>query len=214
VPARALPLQEEKLADLVRPADAQRPYLEAELERMRWIVRAYLRTRLHKLNTYAVAILDSPELKHRLSTAELAYVQGYAALVRDHVSSTVCERFQAGGDDFRKLRDGEDSKLLPSPRDSFVFCRVEEDVGDFDLGVGAGYAHALSAQWDDTLCRARAQRDAAACRTRAGTLLRAGQRPTACGAGCVVWGCVIAAPPRAAGADPATGSSAPAVCCP
>lgn len=41
------------------PADVRRPYYELELERMRWLVRAYLRTRLHKVSAVTRALSDT-----------------------------------------------------------------------------------------------------------------------------------------------------------
>ena len=76
-------------------SDPRRPYYELELERMRWLLRAYLRTRLLKINTHAFTILLSPGLKSRLTAAEVEYAEGYVTLVEEHVKASVTGRLKA-----------------------------------------------------------------------------------------------------------------------
>lgn len=107
---------------------------------MRWLVRAYLRTRLHKINTHAVDILDSDELKSRLSAAEAEYAQGYFSMLCEHARNTVTDRLKEGEDGCHLLRDADVRALLPRLPDSVVFCRLEADAGLVDLGSGVGCA--------------------------------------------------------------------------
>ncbi|KIJ47904.1 hypothetical protein M422DRAFT_163302 [Sphaerobolus stellatus SS14] len=55
--------------------------VQTEVERMRFIVRSYMRTRIHKIEKYAHYILREPEVQTRLSTIELRHAESYAALI-------------------------------------------------------------------------------------------------------------------------------------
>ncbi len=46
-----------------------------ELARARHLLRAYLRTRLHKLERHVTAVLDDPAMQARLSPLELQYAK-------------------------------------------------------------------------------------------------------------------------------------------
>ena len=52
-----------------------RVVLLSELERVKYLMRVYLRTRLHKIEEHAAAILDDAEVHDRLSPREQQYVQ-------------------------------------------------------------------------------------------------------------------------------------------
>ncbi|KAI1297402.1 GINS complex subunit [Mortierella claussenii] len=67
---------------------------QTELERVKFVLRSYLRTRLSKIEKFSESILADSASKARLSRAEIIYAQ----------------------------------KL-----DEAVFCRIMEDVGDFQL---------------------------------------------------------------------------------
>ena len=55
--------------------DLVRVVLLSELERVKYLMRVYLRTRLHKIEEHAAAILDDAEVHDRLSPREQQYVQ-------------------------------------------------------------------------------------------------------------------------------------------
>lgn len=127
-------------------SDPRRPYYELELERMRWLLRAYLRTRLLKINTHAFTILLSPELKSRLTAAEVEYAEGYVTLVEEHVKASVTGRLKAGDDNCHVLAPSDLALLLPRQHDGVVFCRIDADAGQVDLGLSAGCAAARARQ--------------------------------------------------------------------
>lgn len=91
-----------------------------------------------QLNTHAVDIYSSAELKSRLSPAEVEYVEGYLRLVSGHVQATVTDRLDPGDDNAHLLGEGDLANMLPALRDAIVFCRMEADAGTVDLGVGIG----------------------------------------------------------------------------
>lgn len=51
-----------------------------ELQRARYVLKAYLRVRLQKIEKYASHVLDSNEMHQRLSPKELQYAQVGGAL--------------------------------------------------------------------------------------------------------------------------------------
>jgi hypothetical protein len=61
-----------------------------ELARARHVLRAYLRTRLYKLERYVTAVLDNPQMQARLSPRELQY-----ATVGCPTSCSACQRLFA-----------------------------------------------------------------------------------------------------------------------
>ncbi|KAJ1627166.1 hypothetical protein T492DRAFT_1027141 [Pavlovales sp. CCMP2436] len=116
------------------PGDKRIPFYELELERMHWLVRAYLRTRMTKISTHAIAILGSDEQWPRLSEAELRYAKGYVKLIAQHATETVTARLKEAAT--QELSTDDLGQLLPHLKpETYVFCWVHEDVGEYDLGL-------------------------------------------------------------------------------
>ncbi|KAF8530065.1 GINS complex Sld5 component [Hysterangium stoloniferum] len=55
--------------------------VQTEVERIRFIVRSYIRSRIHKIEKYAHYILEDQDMQRRLSAMELNHAQSYAALI-------------------------------------------------------------------------------------------------------------------------------------
>ena len=60
---------------------------EMELERIRYVLRCYLKRRLAKLERLALYVLRA-RLEHRLSQAEASYVRAYTDLLGAHLHRT------------------------------------------------------------------------------------------------------------------------------
>ncbi|GJE93610.1 GINS complex Sld5 component [Phanerochaete sordida] len=76
--------------------------VQTEAERARFALRAYIRTRLHKIEKYARYIVETPEMRERLTQAELEHAQRYAALTESHFTRAVLDALpeeQRGLDD-------------------------------------------------------------------------------------------------------------------
>ena len=65
--------------------------VQTEVERVKFLVRSYIRCRLDKVERYARHILTSPLLQRNLTTAELGYARGYAELEERHLHLTVLQ---------------------------------------------------------------------------------------------------------------------------
>ncbi|OCH91540.1 hypothetical protein OBBRIDRAFT_792133 [Obba rivulosa] len=65
--------------------------VQTEIERVKFVIRSYTRTRLYKIEKYARYIVSTPELHEKLSKAELDHAQRYARLVEYHFNQTVLQ---------------------------------------------------------------------------------------------------------------------------
>ncbi|KAF9505965.1 hypothetical protein BS47DRAFT_1305914 [Hydnum rufescens UP504] len=79
--------------------------IQTEAERVKFLVRSYLRTRLHKIEKYAAYIIQTPEMRGRLSVTELAHAQKYHALLTAHFHSSALSGLP---ESMRSLDDDED----------------------------------------------------------------------------------------------------------
>ncbi|KDQ57955.1 hypothetical protein JAAARDRAFT_129327 [Jaapia argillacea MUCL 33604] len=64
---------------------------QTEIERVKFVVRSYVRTRLFKIEKYARYIVATPEIQDRLSQAELTHAQKFAHLVESHFNKSVLQ---------------------------------------------------------------------------------------------------------------------------
>ncbi|KAI0051299.1 GINS complex, Sld5 component [Auriscalpium vulgare] len=64
---------------------------QTEIERVKFVVRSYIRTRLYKIEKYARYVARTPQIQERLSQAELQHAQTFAKLTEDHFSVSVLQ---------------------------------------------------------------------------------------------------------------------------
>ncbi|ETW76655.1 hypothetical protein HETIRDRAFT_327861 [Heterobasidion irregulare TC 32-1] len=64
---------------------------QTEIERVKFIVRSYLRTRLYKIERYARYIAITPEIQTRLSQTELNHIKSFSDLTERHFHSSVLQ---------------------------------------------------------------------------------------------------------------------------
>ena len=98
-----------------------------ELERIKYVLRCYLKLRLKKLQRYALFVIER-DLMDRLSPQESTFISGYCDLIGDHLSKMfLCQLPE-------KLQSLTDAQMIEQPPlDRHVFVYVEENVGDFQL---------------------------------------------------------------------------------
>mmetsp|Transcript_29338 Transcript_29338/g.56307 ORF Transcript_29338/g.56307 Transcript_29338/m.56307 type:complete len:247 (+) Transcript_29338:59-799(+) len=124
------------------------------LNRAKYLMRAYLRTRLWKIEQHVMHIL-MPEngLYERLSPAERTYAEKYTGIMDDHLQSTALSRMPPRFSSLVQQMSPEDElaadaqervfDMIPEPNlDTFVFCRPLEDIGNFEVD---GDAYELTA---------------------------------------------------------------------
>jgi len=103
---------------------------QMEIGRLKYMLSAYLRTRLWKIEKYHIHILNSDVLKGRLSPAEIRYAQEYRRGLQGHMLTSCLDALP---DSFRKVdvvKAGQN--MVPAPDQSaYVFCHVEDgQIGD------------------------------------------------------------------------------------
>ncbi|WFD34010.1 GINS complex subunit [Malassezia cuniculi] len=115
--------------------------VQLDMERGKWIVRSYLRVRLHKIERYAMHIAGSTAAQERLSAPELGYVRRYSQMSADHFNSTVLQHLP---EEMRGLSDpapgapGGAGSMVRTPRmDAPVFVYCRQDCGQLLLPDGA-----------------------------------------------------------------------------
>ncbi|KAH7886612.1 hypothetical protein F5I97DRAFT_1018176 [Phlebopus sp. FC_14] len=64
---------------------------QTEVERVKFIVRSYLRTRLFKIEKYARYIMTDPEVQQRLSESEVDHARSFARLTDQHFYQSVLQ---------------------------------------------------------------------------------------------------------------------------
>lgn len=98
--------------------------IQTELERVKYLIRSYLRTRLYKIDKHALFILGKAEYRQRLSADELTYCRRHQAILTAHYRasflSSLPENLQRLDDTAGGLPMIEEPNL-----DSAVFCRVK-----------------------------------------------------------------------------------------
>ncbi|KAH7923223.1 GINS complex, Sld5 component, partial [Leucogyrophana mollusca] len=65
--------------------------VQTEVERVKFIVRSYLRTRLFKIEKFARFIMTSPEVQQRLSESETDHARRFARLTDQHFYHSVLQ---------------------------------------------------------------------------------------------------------------------------
>ncbi|KAJ1652628.1 GINS complex subunit [Dispira simplex] len=105
---------------------------QTEVERIKYLLRSYLRTRLQKIERYAVFYSDSEEHLSRMSAGEQQYVYQYRRLFESHMTRTCLDKLP---ESLRSLDEATGATVMGNtPRnDTAVVCRVQQDVGEISV---------------------------------------------------------------------------------
>lgn len=127
-------LQQEKINEF-GPADAlTRMIYETEVERVSFLLRSYLRTRIQKIQTQALFLAKDSDAQKRLSEPEANFAMQYAALYQQHIDR---EAWDVG--DTSRLPEAlkqivSIAQLTAPPNlDSHVFCVATRDCAPFPI---------------------------------------------------------------------------------
>tara|TARA_B110000003_G_scaffold22398_1_gene21583 strand:- start:8450 stop:9274 length:825 start_codon:yes stop_codon:yes gene_type:complete len=112
-----------------------------EVNRIKYLLREYARTRLRKIEAHAFYFMRTEEgqerLSERLSEAEQKYVWEYANAVREHYENVLKELpdgYRHPVNEFATDEEGGSAMISKPKTDSFVFFRFREDVVNFVTG--------------------------------------------------------------------------------
>ncbi|KAJ2816147.1 GINS complex subunit, partial [Coemansia sp. 'formosensis'] len=107
--------------------------LKMDVDRVKYLVRSYLRTRLSKIEEHARHYIKDPIYRERLSQNELEYAKGFVELEERHVRRSFLDQLPPH---LRGLEDvaAEGLEMVSKPDlDAAVFCRVRATVGEFQF---------------------------------------------------------------------------------
>ncbi|KAL9040114.1 MAG: hypothetical protein Q9180_002112, partial [Flavoplaca navasiana] len=101
--------------------------IQTELERFKFLVRSFLRTRMAKIDKYALYMLRTPTQTARLSASELQYANTHQTLLEAHYRSSFLAQFPTS---LQRLDDtaGGISMVEQPDTDTAVFVRVLRDI--------------------------------------------------------------------------------------
>ncbi|KAG9452180.1 hypothetical protein H6P81_005084 [Aristolochia fimbriata] len=107
---------------------------QMDLDRTLFLLRSYLRTRLHKIEKYMIHI-SKTELWDRLSEHEQGFVKRCTDAFEDHLEQSVLSHLPYGYQSILKQSiSSEEDDMVPEPKlDAFVFCRSKGTIGAFQL---------------------------------------------------------------------------------
>lgn len=134
---RVKELLEEQQELVLNAKDSRREELLAtvtqmELDRVQFMLTAYLRTRISKIERYVVHILTDPEIRERVSDAEREYASKFLDILERNFNSSFLDNIP---DKFRGLTENESSTgMIPKPNlEAHVFIKVKDDVGIYRI---------------------------------------------------------------------------------
>ncbi|KAI9017812.1 hypothetical protein BC832DRAFT_589058 [Gaertneriomyces semiglobifer] len=144
-----LPFEDALVSNLMEMLDAQAANVEnvpptakdsaflvvlyqQEMERIKFIIRSYLRTRLAKIQKHTRHYISISTYRERLSPQELAFAEKFQVLLDTHFEKSCVKELPPF---LQKLDDqSTEPSMVSSPDiESAVICRVREDVGIFQL---------------------------------------------------------------------------------
>ncbi|KAJ4969469.1 hypothetical protein NE237_016170 [Protea cynaroides] len=107
---------------------------QMDLDRMLFVLRSYLRTRLQKIEKYFIHISKS-DLWNRLSDQEQKFAKKCTDYMEKHLQRSVLSHLPYGYQSIlRQSISSEEDDMVPEPRlDTFVFCKSKGSVGAFQL---------------------------------------------------------------------------------
>ncbi|PTB67267.1 GINS complex, Sld5 component [Trichoderma citrinoviride] len=130
--------QIERIEDMTGDMDPKTNFalivIQTELERYKFLVRSYLRTRIAKIDKHTLHYLSTEDFRQRLSPTELAYATRHQALLHNHYLSSFLSSFP------QRLQNLNDTagnvSMIDSPDlDTAVFVRLLRDKDVFGRGT-------------------------------------------------------------------------------
>ncbi|GAB1725161.1 hypothetical protein NU195Hw_g6881t1 [Hortaea werneckii] len=162
--------QIETIEDMTATMDAKSNFtlviLQTELERFKFLVRSFVRSRIAKIDKYphhyrALALEQQaePTAQPVLSHVEQQYLQQHQSILAGHIHSAFLSSFPS---QLQKLDDtaGGISMVDKPDEDGAVFCRVLRDAGEAEIHSEEGTSEVELKRGDVWILRWSAVRDA------------------------------------------------------
>ncbi|KAG8682847.1 GINS complex subunit [Ceratobasidium sp. 394] len=132
--------QQNQMVEYLRSDDAtsedehfRMSYVQLDMERIKFQIRSYVRTRLYKIEKYASHIMASPDMQARMSVLEQNHAISYKKLFGDHMHRTVLDNLP---EHLRTLSETfpDGRSMVPQPNmTQGVFIYATEDCGPVKL---------------------------------------------------------------------------------
>lgn len=100
-----------------------------ELDRLQYLIRSFLRARLAKVHKYALFYTRADTRRSRLSPAETEFAMNFCELQLNHFVASGLKLLDA---DHQKI-DAKAGMISKPNVDTHVFCRILEDIGEFEI---------------------------------------------------------------------------------
>ncbi|GBF95329.1 DNA replication complex GINS [Raphidocelis subcapitata] len=131
--------QEREIDRLERDPDGDvaQEALSLERDRLRWLLKSYLRTRLGKVQQYAALVLrDAAGVQARVSPQELKFANDYFMSLGQLYQDQVLQHLPPNYNSLLRRFNGDQSQALVEEPDTdvFVFCKVDRDCGQIPDG--------------------------------------------------------------------------------
>ena len=112
-----------------------------ELNRAKYVLRSYLRTRIKKIQQFPVHVLQREQ--EAVSGKELAFTRELVKAYEVHAQSVLAnfplKEYQSAFMEFGEEEVGEESMVShPNEANKMVFIRMLEDVGEYVVGTDEG----------------------------------------------------------------------------
>ncbi|ORX46805.1 GINS complex, Sld5 component [Hesseltinella vesiculosa] len=101
---------------------------QTEMERIRYLIKSYLRTRLHKIEKYTLELLRRPDYQELMSAQEIAYARRYQELLETYNHDSFLHHLPPTQHKQDEMH-GDLNMVVTANLEAPVFCRVLDDVG-------------------------------------------------------------------------------------
>eukprot|EP00470_Lotharella_oceanica_P008463 CAMPEP_0170184364 /NCGR_PEP_ID=MMETSP0040_2-20121228/33457_1 /TAXON_ID=641309 /ORGANISM="Lotharella oceanica, Strain CCMP622" /LENGTH=223 /DNA_ID=CAMNT_0010430415 /DNA_START=1 /DNA_END=672 /DNA_ORIENTATION=+ len=102
---------------------------QMEVDRINFVLKAYLRTRLRKIEKHVLQILSQPELLPRLSKHEQNFAEKYVDLIEKNFNQAFLKHIP---EEYASM--GKEEMVVTAKLDRYVYARGVKDVGTVSLG--------------------------------------------------------------------------------
>ncbi|CCA69871.1 related to SLD5-part of GINS, replication multiprotein complex [Serendipita indica DSM 11827] len=100
--------------------------VQTEVERIKFVLRSYLRCRLQKIEQYTPYILATPDVQRNLSELEQNYVQRYGDLIGRHFQQTTLDQLPAHMHSLAEEHPNTPSMITEPNKSKAVFFFVRD----------------------------------------------------------------------------------------
>jgi len=107
--------------------------VQTEMERVKFVVRAYLRTRLYKIEKFAPYILATPAIHPNLSAMELSHATRFGNIIASQFNAAVLGALPPNMRSLNEDIPNMPSMITEPDRDRAVFVHARKNCGQVRL---------------------------------------------------------------------------------